>query len=167
MKKITYLLLFIFGASSCTKNNDNIKEELEKALPTIQVTSMGLMLQTGPFVPADVLGVTFGGAITKAEPGSLDFAWYDAPNSGPANRIDSVHFDTFTEKATAANGNNSVTTSFYPATYPNTNYFSGNLVLKLTKLPAGNKAYTLRIYVRTKDGDKMSTFAVTKFVTMK
>ncbi|MRG43548.1 hypothetical protein GFS24_00395 [Chitinophaga sp. SYP-B3965] len=167
MKKISYLLLVVLFASSCEKNNDSIKEELEKALPVIQVTSMGLMLQTGPFVPADVIGVTFGGAITKANPGTVDFAWYDAPSSGAATRIDSVHFPSFTEKAATANGNNSVTTSFYPATYPNTNYFTGTLALKLTKLPVGNKSYTLRIYVRTEDGSKVSTFAVTKFITMK
>ena len=167
MKKTSHFLLYLSLAmlASCTKNNDSIKEQLEKALPAIEVTSVGLLLQTGPFLPADVLQVTFGGALTKADPGTLDYAWYDAPATGAPVRVDSVHFDNWTTAASAATANNSVATTFTPATYPNTNVFSGNMIIKLTKL-AATKSYTLRIYARTSD-NKMATVAVTKFITMK
>lgn len=165
MKKIIYLLSGLgFVLASCEKNNDNIKNELEKALPAVEVTSMGLHLQTGPFLQSDVIQVTFGGAITKAEPGTMDFAWYTA--TGTIALVDSVHFPTWTEKAATANGNNAVTTTLLESTYPNTKVFTGNLVLKLAKLPAGNKSYTLRVYVRTKD-DKMATVSQSRFVTIK
>ncbi|MFY0255200.1 hypothetical protein ACDQ55_14725 [Chitinophaga sp. 30R24] len=168
MKKIVYLSSYLLFAllTSCTKNNDFVKAELEKALPTVEVTSMGLLRQVGPFTPADVIQVTFGGAITKATAGTMDFAWYDAPSSGAAKLIDSVHFATWNEAATAATGNNSVTTTLAPATYPNTNTFSGNMNLKLSKLTGGNKQYSLRIYVRT-DKDDMATISQTKFITVK
>lgn len=168
MKKIIYsaagLLCLAFAA--CTKDNDNVKAELEKALPTIEITSMGLLRQVGPFAQADAIQVTFGGAITKAEAGAFDLAWYDVPSSGAATRIDSTHFDSWTVQASTATGNNSVTTTMLPTTYPNTQAFSGNLVLKLSKLPAGNKSYTLRLYARTKD-NKMASVSVTRFITVK
>lgn len=167
MKKITYLYACLFFAvlSSCTKNNDMIKTELEKALPTVKVTSMGLLRQVGPFSPSDVIQVTFGGTLTKAEPGTLDFAWYDAPSSGKPVMVDSAHFASWNVAATAATGNNGVSVTLNPATYPNTNWFSGNLNLKLTKLAAG-KSYSLFIYVRTTD-KTMAVMSQTKFVTMK
>lgn len=167
MKKILYTV--IAGSlllASCTKDNENVKTELEKALPVIELTSMGLLQQAGPFAQADAIQVTFGGAITKAEPGAFDFAWYDAPSSGAPTRIDSVHFDSWNVTAGTATGNNSVTTTLLPTTYPNTSAYSGTLVLKLSKLPAGNKSYTLRLYARTKDS-KMATVSVSKFITVK
>ncbi|MET0391775.1 MAG: hypothetical protein ABW019_01485 [Chitinophagaceae bacterium] len=168
MKKILYAAI-VTGSlflGSCTKDNEGVKVELEKALPTIEITSMGLMQQVGPFAQADAILVTFGGAITKAEPGAFDLAWYDAPSSGTPARVDSVHFDNWTTAASTANNNNSVTTSLLATTYPNTSAFSGTLVLKLNRLAAGNKSYTLRLYARTKD-NKMATVSVTKFITVK
>lgn len=125
-----------------------------------------LMQQVGPFAATDVIQVTFGGAITKTETGAFDAAWYDAPSSGAAKMVDSVHFDAWTQKADATTGNNAISTTFIPTTYLNTQAFSGNLVLKLAKLTAGNKSYTLRVYARTKD-DKMATVAVSKLITIK
>lgn len=168
MKK-TFYTAIIAGSvllGSCTKDNENVKTELEKALPTIEITSMGLLQQVGPFAQADAIQVTFGGAITKAEPGAFDLAWYDAPSSGAATRVDSVHFDTWNTGASTANGNNSVTTSLVETSYPNTSAFSGTLVLKLSRLAAGNKSYTLRLYARTKDS-KMATVSVSRFITVK
>ncbi|RFS26683.1 hypothetical protein DVR12_02530 [Chitinophaga silvatica] len=167
MKKISYLsAALLFTLFSCTKNNDMIKAELEKALPTIEITSVGLIKQTGPFAVGDVIQVTFGGALTKADPGTLDFAWYDAPATGKPSLVDSVHFASWNVNASAATGNNGVSTVFTPSTYPNTNTFSGNLNLKLSKLATG-KTYSLFIYVRTKDDKNKAVVSQTKFITMK
>ncbi|MBV8251540.1 MAG: hypothetical protein JO154_02955 [Chitinophaga sp.] len=167
MKKLTYIAAGLVAVllHSCTKNNDMIKTELEKALPTIEVTSMGLLRQTGPFQSTDVIQVTFGGAITKADPGALDCAWYDVPTSGKPVLVDSTHFASWNVAASTATANNGVSTVLTPATYPNTNTFSGNLNLKLTKLATG-KSYSLFIYVRTAD-NKVAYVSQTKFVTMK
>ncbi|HTE32599.1 MAG TPA: hypothetical protein VK666_19600, partial [Chryseolinea sp.] len=131
MKKIAYLLSFILAVAlvSCQKNNDFIKEELEKALPTIELTSLGLIQQVGPFTQSDVILVTFGGAISKADPGMFDMAWYTAPSSGPAALVDSVHFDGWITPASAANGNNAITAELIPTSYPNTSIITGNLTL--------------------------------------
>jgi len=168
MKKIIFLSSAVIALffTSCTKNNDAVKEELEKALPTIEITSLGLLQQVGPFAQSDVIQVTFGGALTKAEPGVFDFAWYDAPASGTPARVDSVHFDSWNVAASTATGNNVISTTFTPSTYPNTNTFSGNLLLKLTRLPAGSKSYTLRVYAKTA-GNQRATVSVTKFITVK
>ncbi|WP_126969828.1 hypothetical protein [Gynurincola endophyticus] len=147
--------------SSCTKNNDFIKETLEEALPTIEITSLGLLSQVNPFNPTDVAQVTFGGSLTKTEPGVLDVAWYT--NSGQL--VDSIHFDNWTQAASAQTRNNSVTTEMIASTYPNTSSFSGNLNLQLRILPASSN-YTLRVYVRTKDGT-MSTMAVSGLIRIK
>ncbi len=167
MKKIICLSAYLlFVLTSCTKNNDLVREELEKALPTIEITSMGLLRQVGPFATTDVIQVTFGGALTKANPGTLDYAWYDAPATGLPKMVDSVHFASWNEAAAASNGNNSVNTALMPATYPNTNTYSGNINIKLAKLPAGSKLYSLRIYVRT-DKNEMAMTSQTKFITVK
>lgn len=152
--------------ASCTKNNDDVKVELEKALPTIALTSLGLLQQTGPFNQTDVIQVTFGGSITKAEPGTVDFAWYTAPTSGAPALVDSVHFNGWKEDAAAANGNNSLVTTFVGTSYPNTTAFSGSLNLKLAKLAGGSKSYTLKVYGRTKDS-KAASVSVSKFITIK
>lgn len=151
--------------SSCTKNNDMIKAELEKALPAIEITSMGLIKQTGPFAVNDVIQVSFNGALTKADPGVLDFAWYDVPTSGKPAMVDSTHFASWNVTASAATANNGVATTFLPSTYPNTNTFSGNLNVKLSKLATG-KTYSLYIYVRSAD-NKVAVLSQTKFITMK
>lgn len=166
MKKIIYLPLVIIAFTSCTKNNDSVKEELEKALPTIALTSLGLVQQTGPFNASDVIQVTFGGSMTKATPGSVDFAWYTAPSSGSPALVDSVHFDSWDESAAGSNGNNSVATTYVETTYPNTLAFSSRLNLKLSKLPGGSKSYTLKVYGRTTD-NQVGSVSVTKFVTIK
>ncbi|RBL92573.1 hypothetical protein [Chitinophaga flava] len=167
MKKIVYLSAYLLLVlTSCTKNNDFVKEELEKALPTVEVTSVGLLRQVGPFATTDVIQVTFGGALTKANPGALDYAWYDVPVSGAAKMVDSVHFNSWNESAAAANGNNSVATTLTPASYPNTNIYSGNINMKLSKLPAGSKSYSLRVYVRTEKGE-MAMISQTRFITVK
>ncbi len=167
MKKLSYISACLIAVTlfSCTKNNDDIKEQLEKALPNIEVTSIGLLRQTGPFLPADVIQVTFGGAITKADPGTCDYAWYDAPSSGKPALIDSVHFSSWNVTASAATGNSGVSTTLTPASYPNTNIISGNLNLKLSKLVSG-KTYSLFVYLRTAD-NKVAAVSQTKFVTMK
>ena len=166
MKAIKYLsfcaLVLTFGA--CTKNNDGVKATLENALPAIQITSLGLPGQTPPFEQKDVIQVVFGGALTKTESGAFDFAWYD--DAKVPVRVDSVHFDAWTQVASAATAQNAITTTFSPTTYANTQGFTGNLVLKLTKLPTGGKAYTLRVYARTRD-NKMATVAVSKLITIK
>lgn len=167
MKKIFYFFSFAsFALSACTKDNDNVKTELEKALPAIALTSLGLVQQTGPFNQSDVIQVTFGGSITKAEPATIDFAWYTAPSSGAPALVDSVHFNGWKEDASNANGNNSVITTFVGTTYPNTTAFSGNLNLKLAKLAGGSKSYTLKVYGRTND-NKVGSVTVTKFITIK
>ena len=160
------LLAACFTAAGCEKNNDSVKESLENAIPDIQITSMGMIDQVGPFSSSDAIRVTFGGAVTRSEPGSIAAAWYDVP-SGAAQPalMDSIYFDSWNTAASAANGNNSVETGLVPTTYPNTLAFTGNAVLKLAKLPPG-KPYTLRLYARTADG-KMATVAVSRFITIR
>lgn len=163
MKKIAYLsscaLLMFFA--SCTKNNDTVVDTLENALPTIEITSIGLLTQTGTFAQSDVIQVTCGGALTKAEPGAMDYAWYDGNT-----RLDSVHFDSWNEKAAASNGNNTVTTTFLSTTYPNTIAYSSSVVMKLAKLPTGGKSFNLKVYVRTKD-NTVASMTQSKFITVK
>lgn len=163
MKKILFLATAASSLllASCEKNNDFVKEQLENALPTIEVTSMGMLSQVGPFATTDVIQVTFGGAITKATPGTADFAWYDG-----TKLVDSVHFASWNEMAATANENNSVAVTLTPASYPNTNTLSGNMNLKLAKLPGGSKSYNLRLYIRT-DKNDMATISQTKFITVK
>jgi hypothetical protein len=168
MRKTIYpvLAILLFTWTACTKNNDSIKASLETALPAVEITSLGLLNQVGPFAQTDVIQVTFGGALTKSAAGAFDIAWYDAPSSGAAKLVDSTHFDSWNVVAAAATANNAISTTMLPTTYPNTSAYSGNLVLKLAKLPAGSKSYTLKAYARTADG-KMSTVSVTKFITIK
>src|ERR1700743_1051806 len=144
MKKYLYLSAALLFAA-CTKNNDFEKNGLEAALPTVEVTSMGLFQQVGPFSTSSVIQVTFGGALTKARPGSFDYAFYDGNT-----RADSVHFPSWNETAGTATSGQAITTSMIPSTYANTQAFSGNLVLILTKLTTG-KSYTMKIYARTED----------------
>lgn len=170
MRKNIYILfgfaVLAMTIVACTKDNEGVKVQIEETLPGIEITSMGLASQVGPFLTSDTIQVTFGGALTKSDTASFDIAWYDAPSTGAATRIDSAHFNTWNESSKTANGNNRITTTLTPSTYPNTNTFSGNLGLKLSKLPSGNKSYTLRLYARAKDG-KVATVSVSKFITMK
>ncbi len=159
--KIYICAIALVSLLSCTKNNDFIKENLEDALPKIEVTSLGLFSQVNPFSVSDVVLVTFGGSITKAEPGTLDFAWYT--NAGAL--VDSVHFDSWTQAASATTKNNSVTTEMIPSTYPNTFSFSGNLNLRLAVLEPAS-TYTLRVYVRSSD-QTMSTISVSGLIRTK
>jgi len=169
MKAIKFLSFCVLIGSfvACTKNNDGVKEKLEKALPSVEITSLGLLIQTPPFATTDVIQVTFGGAITKADSAAFDIAWYDVPASSSANPalVDSVHFKYWTQAAEASTGNNAISTTLLPTSYPNTQIFTGNLVYKLTKMAAG-KSYTLKVYARTKDS-KMATMSATKLITMK
>ncbi|MFT3824869.1 MAG: hypothetical protein QM731_13180 [Chitinophagaceae bacterium] len=167
MKRFLYLIIGgCIMAAGCTKNNDSVKASLENALPAVEVTSLGLMNQVGPFAQSDAISVTFGGALTKTEAGAFDIAWYDAPTTGAATRVDSVHFDSWNVAAATATANNAITTTFIGTSYANTNAFSGNLVLKLAKLPSGSKSYTLRVYARTKD-NQMASVSVSKMITVK
>lgn len=147
-------------ATGCTKNNDSVKSSLENALPAIEITSLGLLQQVGPFATTDAIQVTFGGALTKTDAGVFDIAWYDGNT-----RTDTVHFDSWNMAAATANANNAISTTFIGTSYPNTNAFSGNLVLKLSKLSSG-KSYTLRAYARTTN-NQMATVSVTRMITMK
>ncbi|MBN9299189.1 MAG: hypothetical protein J0I41_19465 [Filimonas sp.] len=149
-----------FLATGCTKNNDSVKESLEKALPSIELTSLGMIQQVGPFATTDAIAVNFGGALTKTTAGAFDIAWYDNNT-----RTDSAHFDSWNMAASTANGNNVITTTMVPTTYPNTNAFSGILALKLAKLSSG-KSYTLKAYARTTTGE-MATVSITKMITIK
>lgn len=164
MKKLLYFSLAVLcmATTACTKDNEGVKTQIETTLPTIELTSMGLINQAGPFATTDAIQVSFGGALTKSDAGTFDFAWYDGTTNA---RVDSVHFKGWTEAAATANGNNSISVTYSQATYPNTWTFSGNLVLKLAKLTSG-KSYTLRLYGRTSE-DKMATVSVSKFITMK
>jgi hypothetical protein len=167
MKKFFFLgLASSLLLASCQKDNENVRTELENALPTIALTSLGLKQQVGPFNQSDVIQVTFGGSITKAEPATIDFAWYTAPTSGAPALVDSVRFNSWTETAATANGNNSVATTFVATSYPNTQSFSSNMNMRLAKLTGGSRSYTLRVYARTK-GNEVGTVSVTRLVTIK
>ncbi|MFL9481140.1 hypothetical protein ACI6Q2_00090 [Chitinophagaceae bacterium LWZ2-11] len=167
MKKILnlsiFMLLILFV--SCTKNNDAVKVEMEKALPAIEVTGLGLPQQVGPFAQTDAILVYATGALTNAESGAFDVAWYDAPTSGTPKLVDSTHFNSWTVAASTATANNAITTAFIQSTYPNTMVYTSSLVLKLAKLPAGSKSYSLRVYARTKD-NQMATVSLTKIITV-
>src|ERR1700754_4045987 len=155
MKKNLYLFAALVFAA-CTKNNDFEKNGLENALPIVEVTSLGLTQQVGPFTTSSVIQVTFGGALTKAQPGAFDYAFYDG------NTLkDSVHFPTWNEPAGAATSGQAISTDMLQTTYANTQAFSGNLVLKLTKLATG-KSYTMKVYATTSEG-QVATFSVSKF----
>jgi hypothetical protein len=158
MKKLLYLSIALLFAA-CTKNNDFEKNGLEKALPIVEVTSLGLVTQTGPFTTASVIQITFGGALTHADPGVFDYAFYDG-----STRVDSVHFPSWNEKASTATANQAITTTMIPTSYANTSSFSGNLVLKLSKLTAG-KSYTLKVYASTANNE-VASFSVSKLVTI-
>lgn len=161
---LVFLLTFSFIA--CEKNNDSVKAELEKALPQIQITSMGLVTQVGPYATNDIIAVNFGGAITNAQSGSFDIAWYDVPaGSVQPKLIDSLHFKSWNDTIGTGNSTNIVNTTLTPTTYPNTSVFSGRLLLRLSKLPAA-KPYTLALYARTANGNT-ARVSTTRFVTIK
>ena len=165
MKKFIYFSIAALGLSTiaCTKDNDGVKAEIEKTLPTIEITSMGLMNQVGPFNPQDsLIQVTFTGAITNNEAGTFDFAWYDANNT---KLVDSVHFNSFSEPVSKATDSNSIAATWAPTTYANTQTFTGNLILKIKKYAAAT-TYSLRLYARTKD-QQMATVSTSKFITKK
>ena len=165
MKKLIYFSIAALGLSAiaCTKNNDGIKAKIETTLPTIEITSMGLMNQIGPFNPQDsLIQVTFTGAITNNEAGTFDFAWYDANNT---KFVDSVHFKSFNEPVSKATDSNSVAVTWVPTTYTNTLAFTGNLILKIKKYAAAT-TYSLRLYARTTD-QQMATVSTSKFIVKK
>ncbi len=167
MKKLLNILacVLLIASTACTKNNDDIKAQLEKALPVVEVTSLGLLQQTGPFLTTDVIQVSFSGALTNATPGAFDVAWYDAPATGKASLIASAHFTSWNQAAVSATGNNAINCTLLPTTYPNTSAFAGNLILKLVKLPAGGKSYSLFVYARTST-NVLSAVSISKFITM-
>ena len=154
------IITLMFG--SCTKNNDFIKEELEKALPSVEVTSLGLYNQVGPFTPSSVLDATFGGSITNTELTTVDYAWYTG--GAAPELVDSVHFERPTVAASKDTNGSGVSTSYIDTTYPNTAAFSGNLILPLSALQPG-AAYTLKVYVRNDKGD-VSNITTTNFITV-
>jgi len=170
MKKFIYISFatLCIVTTACTKDNEGVKTEIEKTLPAIELTSMGLMNQVGPFALADsLIQVSFNGAVTNQGVGTFDFAWYDVPpanSTTPANRIDSLHFNSWNVPISKTDSN-SIAVTWAPSTYPNTWTFSGNLILKIKKLPAG-KPYTLRLYART-DDNNMATISTVSFITKK
>lgn len=163
--KATYKILYTLSALvffSCTKDNEFIKEELEKALPAIEVTSLGLNNQYGPFTSSQTIQATFGGSLTQSEPGTIAYAWYTSGNS--PRLVDSVYFNHWTVTASTATKNSAVSTDFVDTTYPNTVAFTGKLNLPLSALTPGT--YTLRVYVRNTQ-QTTSSIAVTNFVTVR
>src|SRR5690606_23870609 len=135
---------------------------LEKALPHIEVTSLGLLNQYGPFNSANTIQATFGGSTTQTQLQTVDYAWYSGGNQ--PQLLDSVHFPQVNVAASAATGNSSLTTQFLDTTYPNTQVFTGKINLPLRNLTPGS--YTLRVYVRSTDGEN-SMVSVSNFVTIR
>lgn len=164
MKKILYFAIAALGLSTtaCTKDNESVRNQIETTLPTIEMTSMGLVNQVGPFSTSDAIQVSFNGAITNNSAGSFDFAWYDG-----STRVDSVHFAKWDTTASAGGTKvHTISTNWAPTTYANTWTFSGSLILQLSKLTVAGKAYTLYLYARTSD-NKLATVSASKFITMK
>ncbi len=164
MKKVLYfsIAVLVLLTTACTKKNEGVKAEIEKTLPSIELTSMGLATQMGPFTTKDILEVTYGGALTNNEAGTFDFAWYDEKNNA---RVDSVHLASWNVETSAATANNGINVSWGASTYPNTKTFTGNLLLSLAKLAAG-KSYSLRLYARGSDNN-VGSVSTSKFITMK
>jgi hypothetical protein len=164
MKKLLY---FSFAAlclsvTACTKDNQGVKDQIETTLPPIEITSIGLPGQVGPFATTDAILVSFGGAATNSGVSTFEYAWYDGNT-----RVDSVHFKNWSDVVAAGNSkNNTISATWAPTTYSNTWTFSGSLVLQLNKLTGSGKAYTLRLYAYT-DDNKVATTSVSKFITMK
>jgi hypothetical protein len=164
MKKILYLSIAALGLCTiaCTKNNESVKKQIETTLPSIELTSMGLLNQVGPFSTSDAIQVSFNGAVTNNGAGSFDFAWYDG-----SARVDSAHFPKWDTTVSAGGTKvHTIATKWAQTTYANTWAFSGNLTLQLGKLTGAGKAYTLYLYARASD-NKVASVSVSKFITMK
>lgn len=164
MKKILYFSIAVLGLSTiaCTKDNESVRNQIETTLPAIEMTSMGLVNQVGPFSTSDAIQVSFNGAITNNGGGTFDFAWYDGNT-----RVDSIHFPNWDTTASAGGTKvHTISTKWAPTTYANTWTFSGSLIMQLSKLTGTGKAYTLFLYARTND-NKLATVSTSKFITMK
>lgn len=164
MKKILYFSIAVLGLSTvaCTKDNKSVRNQIETTLPSIELTSMGLVNQVGPFATTDAIQVSFNGAATNDGANSFDFAWYDG-----ATKVDSVHFVKWDATASAGGSRvHTIATKWAPTTYANTWTFSGSLTLQLSKLTGAGKAYTLFLYARASD-DKVASISISKFITMK
>ncbi|MBN9297856.1 MAG: hypothetical protein J0I41_12650 [Filimonas sp.] len=152
----TLVLLF----AACTKDNSSIGDT-EKKLPAISVSNYGLVNQVSPFNASDVILVNFAASVTGTTTGEFDIAWLDASNK----TVDSTHFGSWNADSTKTTGHKIVAKSL-PTTYPNTTVYEGNLYLKLSKLPTGNKSYGLKLYGRTSDGKVSTPTVVAKFITV-
>ena len=163
MKKLLYFSAALcLSFAACTKDNQGVKDQIETTLPAIELTSVGLPSQVGPFATTDAILVSFGGAATKSGVSTFEYAWYDGNT-----RVDSVHFKNWSDAVAAGNNkNNTISANWAQTTYSNTWTFSGSLVLQLNKLTGAGKAYALRLYAYT-DDNKVATTSVSKFITMK
>lgn len=169
MKKILYFSMAVLGLSTvaCTKNNESVRNQIETTLPSIELTSMGLVNQVGPFTLSDsLIRVAFNGAVTNDGASTFDAAWYDVPSSGSVapKLIDSTHFNSWNQSVSKTDSN-SISVTWLPTTYANTFTYSGNLVLKIKKLPAA-QSYTLKLYAHS-SGNKVSSISTSKFITKK
>jgi len=174
MKKYISIALIAFMAiamSSCTKDPDIAASESK--LPAIQLSSLGYQ-QTGPFTLSNtVLLVNFGATTTNVASGAFKLEILNG-TTATSPVIKTVNFPSWNSKDDSVmsgtapnqvpNGPQSISYTLQNTTYPNTQVYGGNIILKLSALglTAGN-TYSVRATAYNSDASKSSVFTQLSF----
>ncbi len=188
MKKLNKIITLALTAVltltmfSCTKEADVAATEAR--LPAIQLSSLGYT-QSGPFTivnsasgvtpvtTATFLQLFFGATTTNTAPGRFTIEIVDGTSiSSSSVVLKTVTFpawqgydDTSRPNQTPNPVlNHSINYTLQPTSYPNTNVYSGNIILKLGLLGlTANKTYSVRARAYSADGTKLSELVQASF----
>lgn len=158
--------LIILSVTSCTKKAD--VDVTETKLPVLQVSSLGYQ-QSSPFVISNtILQLSFGATTTNLSTGKFTVEVFNGTAiSATSVPVKTVTFNSWSGKdatSTATVTNHSISYMLQPTTYPNTNVYSGSILLKLSLLGLVNSGtYSVRITGYSADGTKSSSFQQLSF----
>lgn len=158
--------VIILSVTSCTKKAD--VDVTETKLPAIQVSSLGYQ-QSSPFVISNtILQLSFGATTTNLSTGKFTVEVFNSTSiSATSVPVKIVTFNSWSGKdatSTATVTNHSISYMLQPTTYPNTNVYSGSILLKLSLLGLVNSGtYSVRITGYSADGTKSSSFQQLSF----
>ncbi|RFZ94550.1 hypothetical protein D0C36_03110 [Mucilaginibacter conchicola] len=165
MKKnfISYIMMAVVTLFSFSCKKDLDIAGLEKNLPAISVSNLGLA-QSGPFNATDVVNISFGATTTNTKPGKFKV---EVLRSGsPATLVGTVNFDNWNGKD--ATNTHSITFNTVPTTYPNTTVYNGTLSLKLSAVGVtAASIYNIKVTAYTTDDNVSSALTQSSLIVTK
>ncbi len=152
-----FIAIFILSTVSCSKKADIAG--IESKLPALKLSSLGY-LQNSPFTIATlaatattpatiatILQLNFGATTTNTATGAFKIEILDG-TTATSTVIKTVNFASWSGNdatSTATVTNHSISYVLQPTTYPNTQVYGGNILLKLGLLGlTAGKTYSIR-----------------------